>query len=75
VTALVNIPIAHAAQAYWWASKQGLEGAHDRITAEISADSLRMIQRAHVSGRLTEAAMNSLCLMARRRGERRGAVG
>ena len=67
----INLPIAHAAQAYWWASLQGLEGAHDNLTAEISADSLRMIQRARVCDRLTDAAGDSLCLIAKRRGERR----
>ncbi len=70
----INLPIAHAVQAYWWASLQGLEGAHDRITAEISADSLHMIHRARVSERLTIAAARSLWFMTKRRGERRGAA-
>ena len=71
----INIPIAHAVQAYWWASLQGLDGTRDDSMAEISADSLRMIFRAGVSERLTDAAIDSLCLMAKRRGERRGTAG
>ena len=71
----INLPIAHAAQAYWWASLQGLESADDTLAAEISIDSLHMIRRAHVTERLTIAAGRSLYLMVKRRGERRGAVG
>ena len=74
MSVLVNIPLAHAFQSYCWASLQGLEGAHDRMTAEISEESLHMIRRAHVSERLTIAAGRSLYLMVKRRGERRGAV-
>jgi hypothetical protein len=71
----INLPIAHAIQAFWWASLQGLEGVRNDLTVETSLDSLRMICHAEVSEHLSNAAASSCLLIAKRRGERRGTVG
>ena len=71
---LCNTPLAHAFQAYCWASKQGIEGAYDRVTRMTCMDTLSMIRRTDVSDHLTIAAGRSLCCIAERCGERRGAV-
>ena len=73
--ALIRTPLANAFHAYCWASKQGLEGAQDKITAEVSLDSLYVICAAKVSLRLTGAACDSVDLIGKRRGERRGVAG
>jgi hypothetical protein len=71
----INRPLAHATQAYWWSSLQGLQGAHNTTIAETCAHSLHMIRRAQINERLTSAAEYSLRLIAKRRAEHRGAVG
>ena len=70
---LISTPYAVAANAFWWASKQGLQGALDQLTAETCADSLRQILLAKPNELLMDRAADSLCLMAKRRGERRAA--
>ncbi len=61
-------------QAMWWASRQGLEGCHDRVTRETCCDGLRRIAAAKVTTRITQSAFDGLCAIGRRAGERRGAA-